>query len=183
MESSDTPDGPTCEQSRESWRVREATSDDIDAIVGLRAGGAAAAFAGASHLPEIYATLILEFMDRQELERALGDPACHVFVATDREEHVVGTAQLTVDQSAGQLSACAAAIHGKGIGSALMRTRIETARRLGLSMVWLEIDTINPGGMAHAARHSFTPGATRPGRLIPENKVVRFELELPTEVT
>jgi N-acetylglutamate synthase-like GNAT family acetyltransferase len=129
-------------------------------------------------MPEILNTLVRERTNRSQLIDELQKADCFVLVAVDGAGRIVGTAQLDVDADAGSLSACAVAEGGRGIGSALMQARLEIARSLGLTTAWLETDTVNPEGMAHAVRHGLTPVCRRPGRLIPGNVVVRFERQL-----
>lgn len=166
---------PTVDPSR--VHVREARAADIADVLHIRRIGAQLAFARCIDRTSIFEALVDERVDPGKLERELADPNCHVFVAI-LDDRVVGTAQLDVEGDAGEMSACSCAIRGHGIGSALMRARIAVARDRGLRKVWLETDTVNPNGMAHAIRHGFRPVESRPGMRIPGNRVVLYERSL-----
>lgn len=159
-----------------SLEVRPARGTEREAVLRLRIDGVRRGFADCGD-PAIVDTLVADIADPEQLDRDLADPSCYVIVAA-KGDRVVGTAALQVDGDVGRMSSVAVAVAGHGIGSELMHCRLELARRLYLRKVWLETDTVNPEGVAHAERHGFTAVASRPGRRIPGNRVIRYEREL-----
>lgn len=157
--------------------VRAAEEADRSEILALRKTGAEAAFASCGDDSSLLQRLVKIRTDPNKLTRELAEPECHVLVASSGNR-VVGTAMLVVSGEEGELAAAVSAVGRRGIGSALMRARISLARELGLKKVWLETDTVNPHGIAHAVRHGFVAVADRPGATIPHNHVIRYELSL-----
>jgi len=160
--------------------IKKAKAEDSPEIVQIRRKGAEDAFGASFALEDksIFNALVEERADPEKLKKDLSDPQKHVFVAIYKGK-LAGTSLLAVqDDNSGELSSTACAVHGEGIGSALINARIDLARELGLDRVWLETDTINPGGMAHASRHGFKEIASRPGKTVPGNHVITFEMKL-----
>ncbi len=162
------------------WReinTRIALPEDRERILELRRLGAERAFASVSEGTRIYNALVETRADPVKLDEQLESDHAFVMVATIGGK-VVGTAQLEVVDGVGEMSAAATVRPDAGIGSALMRARLELAGEFALSKVWLETDTVNQDGVAHAVRHGFKSVSVRPGRTVPGNSVVRYERDL-----
>ena len=173
MGSTDVNSGAT----REGITVRAATAADTDAILEVRHTGAKTAFGAASDHPDVFAALVDERRAPEKLIQEFGNESCYLLVA-ELDGLVVGSAALTTEGDSGEMNACFCSVRGRGVGSALMNARLDLARKLGLTSVWIETDTINIGGIMHAQRHGFQETAWRRGKTVPGNYMFTFRREL-----
>lgn len=161
-----------------SFNIRPAREEDLDLILKIRENGVRNAFAACTDIPDTVNELVAELANPETVKIDLEDPEVYVLVAVDEDDDIVGTAKLKLDEDAGELCSCFCEVRGQGMGQQFIEERMKIAASLGLEKVWFETDTINPGGMAHAKKNGFREVASRPGKRVPNNFVIRYEKEL-----
>ena len=160
------------------FNIRKAVPEDADDILRIRENGVRNAFAACTDIPETVDELVAELANPETVSKDLQDLDVHVLVAVDDEDAIIGTAKLRIGDDPGELCSCFCEVRGQGMGQQFIEERMKIASELGLEKVWFETDTINPGGMAHAKKNKFKEVASRPGKRVPNNFVIRYEKEL-----
>lgn len=160
-----------------SFQIKEAGPEDKETVLALRVNGVQDSFANYQGDRAIIEDLISELASETRVEEDISNPDKHLLLAL-KDDEVVGTAVLDIKDNQGELRSCFCQLKGQGVGSALLHARVDIAREKGLDKVWIETDTINPGGIAHAERHGFKAVASRAGKRIKDNEVITYQLDL-----
>ncbi|MCX4882063.1 MULTISPECIES: GNAT family N-acetyltransferase [unclassified Streptomyces] len=136
--------------------IRPATADDVTAIVALLADDPL----GAQRESPDDLTPYLS-----ALERLTSDPNQHLVVAV-RQEHVVGTLQLTIIPGLSRRGATRSIIEGVrihaderggGLGTRLIQWAVDESRRQGCQLVQLTSDNTRTDAHRFYERLGFTP--------------------------
>lgn len=160
------------------FNIKAAQPEHASEIIRIRQNGVRNAFAECD-IPETVDALVDMLANPETVEADLQDPDIHVLVAVDDNQEIVGTAKIKVGtDDPGELCSCFCEIRGQGMGQQFIEERMKIARDHGLEKVWFETDTINSGGMAHAKKNQFQEVASRPGKSVPNNFVIRYEKTL-----